>query len=150
MMTIRRDPDELVKRLNAWAAIDIGVEPAQFRSCTRKSVPTKVSEIAGLIHESHGTLLLKTETEDTVDVFDERNFDPTADWTYTAYGDKRDTDPESVATMTFVRAYFASRQVHVASGQGASEPGYEFEFDWIVAIDPQDKIAFSFIRNLED
>lgn len=35
------------------------------------------------------------------------DFDPTADCEYTQYGDKRDIDPESIASMAFARSLLA-------------------------------------------
>jgi hypothetical protein len=150
MVTPRPDPKTLVDRLNSWAIADIAIDPAQSRPCRSSALPKKVKKLAALLHKSHRDLITELASEENAPAQEVSDFDPTSDCVYTSYGEERDTHPESIATMAFARAYFAGRTVQVAGGEGGDGGAYPFTFDWLVALDPQSRVVFSFIWNLQD
>jgi hypothetical protein len=150
MVAAQPDPKSLVDRLNSWAIADIAIDPAQFRPCRSRVLPTKVKKLAALLHKAHGTLIAENASEEEVPAQEVSDFDPTRDCAYTHYGEERDTHPESTATMAFARAYFAGRTIQLAKGEGGDGGAYPFTFDWLVALDPHTRVVFSFIWNLQD
>ena len=77
-------------------------------------------------------------------------FDPTQFCHYTVFGPGRDTHPDSIRTMEFVRDHFYDLTVDVASGQGHYSGPYPFEFDWFVVLESGTGLTYSFIFNLQD
>ncbi|EKD29212.1 MAG: hypothetical protein ACD_79C00014G0001 [uncultured bacterium] len=141
---IKKTPANLVKLLNKFANIDIETAAvAVYSSCTLKELPSNYKDAVNLTLEEHRNLILdlnqkKPKFFRQIDDFDLNK--------YLHYYDEEFPDLEK--NLKWIGDFFKGRKVDVIYGKGA-EKG-DFEFDWILVLDPELKTLFSFILNLED
>ena len=132
---------ELVGRVNNWAECDIPIDPAQARATEIQGLPNQAGAIAQLLEDPHSETLLSMNNGSCRLQSKVQGFDLAALCHYHRPDD---------GTVDLIRRYFERRTVDVATGRGAYEGSYPFEFDWIVVLEPEKALLLSFIFNLQD
>ena len=131
----------VVDAVNAVVESDISIDAAESTDCSLERLPGSRADLLPLVPGRHRALIEecargRTRVRRQVDDFD-----------LIAMIGEATERREDVAT---IRAFFAGRDVDVATGTGFSDGPYPIDFDWAIVLDPQSGTLFSFVLNCRD
>ena len=134
----------LADKINGLALTDVSVTPARFTWRTLSRLPDDLKEILGLLPGEHQEFIRENLDGESKFLRGVPDFDLTH---LLHYHDEENENAESV--LGYVKTFFQGRPVDVAQGKGHVKRSFPFTFDWVVVLDPENKVLYSFILNAE-
>jgi hypothetical protein len=140
---VGKDAEQLVERINGWAYCDIPRDPAQVAKTKAERLPKTFPAVLKLVSGPHHELISQLNSGQMSRFTETDGFDPTEFCEY------HGTD---AGVRRLAKRYFAGKTVEIAQGQGANNrpEEYDFVFDWLVVLEPQAGLIFTFVFNLQD
>ena len=136
---------ELTSKINQLLSSNIHLTPARFAWHTLSKLPIDLEEILKLLTNEHRELIQENLTGSPT--FSQRVPDFDLSKTLRYYDEKNE---DAALILGYVKTFFQGRPVDVAQGKGQhKEEYYSLTFDWIVVLDPENKVLYSFILNNE-
>lgn len=142
---------DLVKALNNWALIDMTLPPAAVTGCTAPSLPRDKKALWSLLSEKHRDFFNEVTERGSIDLgqtvhHNTASYDPTETCGYSLPPDH----PTTAKAKAAAKDFFLGHPVDVIEGHGSDQGAYEFEFDFVIALDTKNGLIFSFVWNLAD
>lgn len=136
---------ELHLLLNSWIDSEIPITPFRVLVVPRlERLPLSYESLLTFLPAQHQSLL--AEFADETERFEaEKGFN-----LFERYADRARSREASPKRAAAARRYFANRSLEVVEGTGLFGDPYWISFDWLVALDRESHLLFSFILNQSD
>lgn len=137
--------DSLVAAVNAVVPTDIQIPTAARVACAERRLPGSRNALVSLLAEQHGQLIAECGRGRAVVKRGVHGFD-----LLTLLLTLLEEPPDETDDSATIRGCFDAGAVDVAVGKGLSDGAYPIGFDWVLVLDHESHVLYSFILNCSD
>lgn len=133
--------DSLVAAVNAVVPTDIQIPTAARVACAERRLPGSRDALVSLLAEQHGQLIAECGRGRAVVTRGVHGFDLLT---------LLEEPPDETDDSATIRGCFDAGAVDIAVGKGLSDGPYPIGFDWVLVLDHESHVLYSFILNCSD